>query len=58
MWYVIFCKSIFLTLSHRIILWLGIKLQGELLRVGHIFEQTLENFRFVPPIVADDDIAF
>ncbi|WVY93377.1 hypothetical protein V8G54_032465 [Vigna mungo] len=32
--------------------------EGELLRVGHIFEQTLENCRFVPPIVADDDIAF
>ncbi|CAL5202134.1 unnamed protein product [Lathyrus oleraceus] len=27
--------------------------EGELLRVGHIFEQTLENGRFVPPIVAD-----
>ncbi|AES70170.1 putative glutaminyl-tRNA synthase (glutamine-hydrolyzing) [Medicago truncatula] len=27
--------------------------EGELLRVGHIFEQTLENCRFVPPIVAD-----
>jgi len=45
-------------LSNTIILWLGIKLQGELLRVGHIFEQTLENCRFVPPFVADDDIAF
>ncbi|XP_061340330.1 glutamyl-tRNA(Gln) amidotransferase subunit A, chloroplastic/mitochondrial [Gastrolobium bilobum] len=31
--------------------------EGELLRVGHIFEQTLENCRFVPPIVADN-IAF
>ncbi|KAL2322578.1 hypothetical protein Fmac_026957 [Flemingia macrophylla] len=28
--------------------------EGELLRVGHIFEQTLENCRFVPPIVSDD----
>ncbi|KAK2441370.1 fatty acid amide hydrolase [Trifolium repens] len=27
--------------------------EGELLRVGHIFEQTLENCRFVPPLVAD-----
>ncbi|CAK8565512.1 unnamed protein product [Lathyrus sativus] len=27
--------------------------EGELLRVGHIFEQTLENGRFVPPIIAD-----
>ncbi|KAG5094201.1 hypothetical protein JHK84_049789 [Glycine max] len=25
--------------------------EGELLRVGHIFEQTLENCRFVPPIL-------
>ncbi|KAK7387048.1 hypothetical protein VNO78_27524 [Psophocarpus tetragonolobus] len=28
--------------------------EGELLRVGHIFEQTLENCRFVPPNVVDD----
>ncbi|XP_019440708.1 PREDICTED: glutamyl-tRNA(Gln) amidotransferase subunit A, chloroplastic/mitochondrial [Lupinus angustifolius] len=27
--------------------------EGELLRVGHVFEQTLKKFRFVPPIVAD-----
>ncbi|KAL6566593.1 hypothetical protein OROMI_014997 [Orobanche minor] len=27
--------------------------EGELLRVGHIFEQTLENCTFVPPIIAD-----
>ncbi|WJX31792.1 hypothetical protein P8452_20185 [Trifolium repens] len=27
--------------------------EGELLRVGHIFEQSLENCRFVPPLVAD-----
>lgn len=46
-------KDCFLSLTNRIILWLGIYLQGELLRVGHIFEQTLENGRFVPPIVAD-----
>ncbi|KAL6506379.1 hypothetical protein OROGR_024560 [Orobanche gracilis] len=26
--------------------------EGELLRVGHIFEQTLENCTFVPPIIA------
>jgi len=54
MWHVMMYKNIFVTLSNIIILWLGIKLQGELLRVGHIFEQTLENCRFVPPIVADD----
>ncbi|KAK7243209.1 hypothetical protein RIF29_37999 [Crotalaria pallida] len=28
--------------------------EGQLLRVGHIFEQTLEKFRFIPPIVADN----
>ncbi|XP_057741715.1 glutamyl-tRNA(Gln) amidotransferase subunit A, chloroplastic/mitochondrial [Arachis stenosperma] len=28
--------------------------EEELLRVGHIFEQTLENCRFVPPIIAED----
>ncbi|KAF7815761.1 glutamyl-tRNA(Gln) amidotransferase subunit A, chloroplastic/mitochondrial [Senna tora] len=28
--------------------------EGELLRVGHIFEQTLEDCRFVPPIIADN----
>ncbi|KAK4275522.1 hypothetical protein QN277_018590 [Acacia crassicarpa] len=28
--------------------------EGELLRVGHIFEQTLENCNFVPPIIAEN----
>ncbi|XP_054817323.1 glutamyl-tRNA(Gln) amidotransferase subunit A, chloroplastic/mitochondrial [Prosopis cineraria] len=28
--------------------------EGELLRVGHIFEQTLEHCNFVPPIIADN----
>jgi len=27
--------------------------EGNLLRVGHIFEQTLQNFSFVPPLLAE-----
>ncbi|XP_050380965.1 glutamyl-tRNA(Gln) amidotransferase subunit A, chloroplastic/mitochondrial [Argentina anserina] len=30
--------------------------EEKLLRVGHIFEQTLQNCRFVPPLIADEDI--
>ncbi|KAJ7960706.1 Glutamyl-tRNA(Gln) amidotransferase subunit A, chloroplastic/mitochondrial [Quillaja saponaria] len=30
--------------------------EGKLLKVGHIFEQTLENYKFVPPLIADDII--
>ncbi|KAM6573443.1 glutamyl-tRNA(Gln) amidotransferase subunit A, chloroplastic/mitochondrial [Cannabis sativa] len=28
--------------------------EGKLLKVGHIFEQTLKNSRFVPPLIADE----
>ncbi|KAF3444943.1 hypothetical protein FNV43_RR14636 [Rhamnella rubrinervis] len=28
--------------------------EEKLLRVGHVFEQTLQNCRFVPPLIADD----
>ncbi|KAB1213118.1 Glutamyl-tRNA(Gln) amidotransferase subunit A, chloroplastic/mitochondrial [Morella rubra] len=28
--------------------------EEKLLKVGYIFEQTLQNYRFVPPLIEDD----
>ncbi|RYR03089.1 hypothetical protein Ahy_B06g081923 [Arachis hypogaea] len=30
--------------------------QEKLLRMGHIFDQTLENYKFLPPIIAEDKL--
>ncbi|KAL1313543.1 hypothetical protein AAHE18_16G120200 [Arachis hypogaea] len=30
--------------------------EEKLLRMGHIFDQTLENYKFLPPIIAEDKL--